>query len=81
MLQDQLALSDTSDERIPAGGTPGFAVADLRMGYRFGAAWTISLVAENLTDAVYRYHGSAVNGPARGLKLGLNYRPKIGSKL
>ncbi len=81
MLQDQLALSDTSDERIPAGGTPGFVVADLRMGYRFGAAWTISLVAENLTDAVYRYHGSAVNGPARGLKLGLNYRPKIGSKL
>jgi len=76
-LQDRLALSDVSDERIPSGGTPGFVVADLRLGYRLGRRLTLGLVAENLTDGVYRYHGSAVNGPARGLQIRLQYRPRI----
>ena len=74
-LQDQLALSDVSDERIPTGGTPGFVVADLRLGYRVHRGLIAGIVVENLTDQIYRYHGSAVNGPARGLQLRIRYTP------
>ena len=66
-LQDRLAPSDRSDARIPLGGTPGFAVVDLRAGYRFERQLLLSLVVENLADSVYRYHGSSVNGPGRGI--------------
>ncbi len=67
--QTRLALSDASDVRIPIGGTPGFAVLDLRAGYRWGRRALISLVFENVTNAAYRYHGSSVNGAGRGLRL------------
>lgn len=66
-LQDRLAPTDRSDERIPRGGTPGFAVLDARAGWRMGRELWLSVVAENLTDAAYRYHGSSVNGPGRGI--------------
>lgn len=69
--QDRLATSDRSDERIPRGGTPGFAVLEARAGYRAGDRLRIHVVFENITDAAYRYHGSSVNGPARGLTLSL----------
>jgi outer membrane receptor protein involved in Fe transport len=67
LLQDRLADSDVSDERIPRGGTPGFAVVDLRAGYRWQRNVIASVVAENVLDAPYRYHGSSVNGPGRGV--------------
>ncbi|MEZ4382708.1 MAG: TonB-dependent receptor [Nannocystaceae bacterium] len=67
--QTRLALADQSDVRIPAGGTPGFAVLDLRAGYRWGRRALLSMVFENVTNAAYRYHGSSVNGAARGLRL------------
>ncbi len=70
-LQDRLAISDVSDERIPRGGTPGFVVADLRAGYLFDPWVTASLVFDNLTDTAYRYHGSSVNGPGRSVILNL----------
>ena len=66
-LQDRLAVSDRSDGRIPIGGTPGFAVLDLRAGYRYDRNLLLALVFENVTDEAYRYHGSSVNGPGRGL--------------
>src|SRR5690606_35297606 len=50
-LQDQLAPSDLSDARIPAGGTPGFAVVDLRGGYRFRDHFLAAVVLENVGDA------------------------------
>ncbi len=65
--QDRLALQDISDERIPRGGTPGFAVLDLRAGYRVSERAAISAVFENLGDAAYRYHGSSINGPGRSV--------------
>lgn len=69
--QDRLALQDLSDARIPEGGTPGFAVLDLRLGYRLRRHLVVGLVIENLADAAYRHHGSGVNGPARGASLTL----------
>lgn len=68
-LQDRLAIADYSDGRIPKYGTPGFAVLDLRLGYSFREHISLSAVIENLLDAPYRYHGSSINGPARGLSL------------
>lgn len=69
LAQDRLAPSDLSDARIPAGGTPGFAVFDLRAGYRWRPYLLMAAVLENVGDAGYRYHGSSVNGPGRGLRL------------
>ena len=71
--QTRLALSDVSDVRIPAGGTPGFAVLDLRAGYRWRRRALISLVFENVSNAAYRYHGSSVNGAARGLRIAAEF--------
>ena len=68
-LQDRLAISDLSDQRIPKGGTPGFAVVDLRAGYRWTPHFLVAGVLENLADAPYRYHGSSVNGPGRSFNL------------
>ena len=70
-LQDRLAPTDFTDARIPEGGTPGFAVVDLRAGYRIGRQLVVTAVLENVGDMAYRYHGSAVNGPGRGLILNI----------
>jgi iron complex outermembrane receptor protein/hemoglobin/transferrin/lactoferrin receptor protein len=77
--QDRLAVADRSDARIPFGGTPGFAVLDLRAAWRHrfssGTALVIAAVAENLFDTAYRYHGSAVNGPGRGAMFNVEVKP------
>jgi len=65
--QTRLAVSDMTDARIPQGGTPGFAVVDLRVSYRANRALLASLAFENVFDTAYRYHGSSVNGPGRGI--------------
>lgn len=67
--QRRLAPSDLGDARIPRGGTPGFAVWDLRAGLRLRRELVTAIVVENLLDSAYRYHGSAVNGPGRGVLL------------
>jgi iron complex outermembrane receptor protein/hemoglobin/transferrin/lactoferrin receptor protein len=72
--QDRLAVADLSDARIPAGGTPGYAVVDVRASLRLPPL-VLSLVLENLTDTPWRAHGSAVNGPARGLHFLLGVQP------
>ncbi len=72
-LQDRLAFADIHDVRIPEGGTPGYAVFDLRAGYRFDPYMLVALVFENIGDTAYRYHGSSVNGPARGLRVNLQF--------
>lgn len=68
-MQDRLAISDISDERIPLGGTPGFAVVDLRMGYRHDKSKGVHMLMENIFDQAYRYHGSSTNGPGRSLTI------------
>jgi iron complex outermembrane receptor protein/hemoglobin/transferrin/lactoferrin receptor protein len=70
-LQDRLAPTDRSDARIPLGGTPGYAVLDVRAGVRVERELIVSAVLENVLDAAYRVHGSSVNGPGRGIILSL----------
>lgn len=65
LAQSRLAPSDLGDARIPAGGTPGFAVVDARCGYRIDRRFAFTLIAENLTDAPYRSHGSSIQGAGR----------------
>lgn len=71
--QTRLTETDANDQRIPAGGTPGFAVLDVRAGYRFQPHALLVLVLENATNAAYRYHGSSINGPGRGLNVLLEF--------
>ncbi|MBL9198890.1 MAG: TonB-dependent receptor, partial [Opitutaceae bacterium] len=57
--QKRLAPADRVDtERIPAGGTPGYAVAHLRAGWRATPWLTLQAAIENLGDTDYRIHGS-----------------------
>jgi len=63
--QDRLdPVRDFSDERIPPGGTPGFATLNVRAGRAFGDAsqHRLSISVENLTDQPYLVHGSGVFG-------------------
>jgi iron complex outermembrane receptor protein/hemoglobin/transferrin/lactoferrin receptor protein len=69
--QTRLSLGDVSDERIPEGGTPGFAVLDLRAGLRIRRRLFAGLTMENIIDSAYRYHGSSINGPGRGVRLNI----------
>ncbi len=67
--QTRLSTTDYGDPRIPRFGTPAFAVVDLRAGWRFKRDLVAAAVVENIADTAYRYHGSAVNGPGRGVIL------------
>lgn len=67
--QTRLSTTDYGDPRIPRFGTPAFAVVDLRAGYRFKRDMIATLVIENVADTAYRYHGSSINGPGRGVIL------------
>jgi hemoglobin/transferrin/lactoferrin receptor protein len=68
--QDRLSSRDEADtDRIPPGGTPGYAVFTLRGGLHVTENLWISAAVENLLDADYRLHGSGVNEPGRNLVL------------
>lgn len=73
--QDRLAVADLSDARIPVGGTPGFAVVDLRASWRLPRRFVAGIVIENLFDAAYRTHGSSVNNPGLGVVATLAVTP------
>ncbi len=73
--QERLAPSDRGDPRIPPGGTPGYAVVDVRGGVRVTTSVRVAAVFENLLDAAYRYHGSSIDGPGRSLLVFLELSP------
>ena len=70
--QDRLAAGDISDNRIPAGGTPGWAVVNI-----YGECTWKKLILRaglwNLSDEDYRYHGSGINSPGRSAVFGVEY--------
>ena len=74
--QDRLdPVRDLTDERIPIGGTPGFATLNLRMGRSFGACHQhrARLSLENITDKSYLVHGSGVLGTGVTARLGYSW--------
>lgn len=58
------AVRDVTDERIPIGGTPGFAILNMWCGRNFGDCdqHRLSLSLENITDQPYQIRGSGVPG-------------------
>lgn len=67
---DRLSADDLRDtQRIPPGGTPGYAVFGIRVGSQITPALAMSLALENLMDTDYRIHGSGCNEPGRNVVL------------
>jgi hemoglobin/transferrin/lactoferrin receptor protein len=64
--QGRLAKADTDDNRIPVGGTPGWAVLNFYAGYSWRFL-SVRLSALNLFNEDYRTHGSGVNGYGRSV--------------
>jgi len=71
---DKLSTRDSTDtSRIPAGGTPGYTVGDIRAGWKATDGLMITLAVENVTDEDYRIHGSGVNEPGRNIVLAADW--------
>jgi hemoglobin/transferrin/lactoferrin receptor protein len=54
--------------------TPGFFVLGLRGGMRVGTNVDVSVLADNLTDKNYRWHGSGVDAPGFNVQARVRYR-------
>ena len=68
--QDKLSSRDQGDtDRIPLGGTPGYANLTIRGGWQLSEHLKLSLSLENLFDTDYRIHGSGLNEPGRNVIL------------
>ena len=73
--QDRLSPDDQRDtQRIPPGGTPGWATLNFRTGYDWKGKYFVTAALENLLNEDYRVHGSGYNQAGRNLKLGMEYR-------
>lgn len=73
--QDKLSPDDARDtQRIPPGGTPGYATLNLRGGYNFRRNVRAVAAIENILDEDYRIHGSGYNQPGRNFKFSLEVR-------
>jgi hemoglobin/transferrin/lactoferrin receptor protein len=69
---DRLSSGDKEDtQRIPPGGTPGYALLGISGGYIINDHLRVSMALENLLDQAYRSHGSGSNEPGCGLATGL----------
>lgn len=72
--QDRLSPEDEKDtQRIPPGGTPGYAVFSLRQGIKVNKNLNISTAVENITNEDYRIHGSGQNESGTGLILSIDW--------
>ncbi|MEO1046107.1 MAG: TonB-dependent receptor [Pseudomonadota bacterium] len=72
---DELSSGDLLDvERIPPGGTPGYALLNIRGGTQIAKGVALTLALNNLFDETYRAHGSGNNEPGRHLVAGMNVK-------
>jgi outer membrane receptor protein involved in Fe transport len=68
--QNRLAKGDKDDNRIPAGGTPGWSIFNLYGNYSFQKLALFTRV-QNIFNQDYRTHGSGINGVGRSASLGI----------
>ncbi len=67
---DKLSSGDKRDtHRIPPGGTPGYALMDIRAGWTINEHRQLIASVDNVTDENYRVHGSGQNSPGRSFIL------------
>ena len=76
--QDRLAGGDISDPRIGPRGTPGYAIWNFSLGWKPTPKQQFLLTGENLTDRVWKTHGSGLFEPGRALRLA--WRGEWGSR-
>lgn len=62
--QNRLAQGDKEDNRIPAGGTPGWKIINLYAGNQW-KCFDFNLGLQNIFNEDYRTHGSGINGVGR----------------
>lgn len=73
--QDRLSAADRRDtQRIPPGGTPGYAIGTLRFGWRPCRNASLTAAVENITDEDYRIHGSGLNEAGRNFIITADFR-------
>ncbi|MDQ3799467.1 MAG: TonB-dependent receptor [Acidobacteriota bacterium] len=53
---------------------PGYALFNLRGGYRFGESHEVTVDFENIADKSHRLPGWGIDGPGRSLKVGYRFR-------
>lgn len=70
--QDRLSGGDIDDHRIPEGGTPGWNVVNLKLGYSWKKV-SLNSGLQNLFNKAYRIHGSGVDGFGRSFWLSLQF--------
>jgi len=69
--QKRLAQGDKDDNRIPAGGTPGWELLNFFGGYKFSTVH-VNAGIQNIFNEDYRTHGSGINGMGRSAWLSVN---------
>lgn len=67
--QDELSPEDIDDPRIPSGGTPGYGVVNLKLGYQRTRNERLLVTLQNLDDKPYKTHGSGLFAPGRSVVL------------
>lgn len=70
--QDRLSSGDIDDHRIPEGGTPGWQILNLNLGYSLKKI-SINSGIRNIFNQAYRIHGSGVDGVGRSVWLALRF--------
>ena len=66
--QRRLESGDKSDNRIPAGGTPGFNILNVYAGANIKNV-TLRAYLTNIFNQDYRTHGSGINGIGRAFSM------------
>lgn len=64
--QNRLAQGDKDDNRIPAGGTPGWQTVNAYTGYSLSRL-RLNAGIQNILNEDYRTHGSGINGVGRSI--------------
>lgn len=75
--QRLLAPEDLWDPTIcalggPCSGTPGFYLLSVRSALRLSRQIQLTAAIDNISNESYRFHGSGVDGPGIGARLGLD---------
>ena len=71
--QNRLSSRDKDDNRIPAGGTPGWITLNFRWSWEIRSGLKLNVIFENIFDETYKEHGSGVYSPGRNIVVGLRY--------
>lgn len=66
--QRRLEAGDKSDNRIPAGGTPGFNLLNMHAAYQANNL-SFRVYLNNIFNVDYRTHGSGINGMGRSISV------------